>query len=226
VTRPSDSAAARAWRLGAATARELVPGGAAAEEAALAAERTRLAGELHAVVLPSLRRAIAEAETGGDLDRLAAHLRTVDLELERLMADRWPVVLEAFGLVRALEDLAERLEADGGPPVSIDVEVAGRRPPPNVERAAWRFAQVTLDNAIRHAAAGSIAIRIAADPGRLQLSITDDGRGFDTASPSRGSRGLLDTRHRAEAVGASVAVRSDLGRGTTATFDWPAPERG
>ncbi|HUQ78806.1 MAG TPA: hypothetical protein VM427_08070 [Patescibacteria group bacterium] len=74
--------------LGAATLRELWPGQAHLDEATRTAERTRLAGDLHAVVLPSLRRAIAEAEAGGDPDALARHLRTVDLELERLMADR------------------------------------------------------------------------------------------------------------------------------------------
>jgi len=103
---PGSNLAERLWALAVATGRELVPGQAAAEEAVLAAERTRLAGDLHAVVLPSLRRAIAEAEAGGDPEAVARHLRAVDLELERLMADRWPVVLEAFGLVRALEDLA------------------------------------------------------------------------------------------------------------------------
>jgi hypothetical protein len=125
--RTDDDATPGAWtpaRLRAvavATLRELVPGQAAASEATVAAERTRLAGDLHAVVLPGLRRAIAEAESGGDPDALARHLRTIDLELERLMADRWPVVLEAFGLVAALEDLAERIEADSRLAVQIDV---------------------------------------------------------------------------------------------------------
>src|SRR6185369_7847802 len=89
--------AERTWAFALATFRELVPGQSAAGEATAAAERTRLAGDLHAAVLPGLRRAIAEAETGGDPEALARHLRSVDLELERLMADRWPVVLEAFG---------------------------------------------------------------------------------------------------------------------------------
>src|SRR5205085_9476349 len=99
----------------------------AAKEASLAAERTRHAGDLHAVVLPTLRRAIADAEAGGDPDVLARQLRTVDLELERVMADRWPVVLEAFGLVAALEDLAEQVEAGGGPAVEPDVGRGGER---------------------------------------------------------------------------------------------------
>jgi signal transduction histidine kinase len=219
------SAAERARRLAVATVRELVPGQSAAEEASLAAERTRLAGDLHAVVIPSLRRAMAEAEAGGDPDTLARHLRTVDRELERLMADRWPVVLEAFGLVAALEDLAEQVETDAGLPVEIDVERAGERPPPTIERAAWRVAQVAIDNAVRHAAATMIRVTVAVDADRVRVTMADDGRGFDptTAGAIRaGARGLADANRRASDVGATVLIEPRTGGGTTVAFEWVA----
>jgi signal transduction histidine kinase len=224
---PLPSAAERAWRLAVATVRELVPGQSAAAEATLAAERTRLAGDLHAVVLPSLRRAMAEAEAGGDPDTLARHLRTVDRELERLMADRWPVVLEAFGLVAALEDLAEQVEADAGLAVEIDVERAGERPPPAVERAAWRVTQLAVDNAIRHAAAATIRLTVTVDADRVRLTIADDGRGFDPAAPGAiraGARGLADAKRRAADVGGAVLIEPRPGGGTTVAFDWTAHE--
>ena len=214
-----------AWALAAATLRELVPGQAAAEEATVAAERTRLAGDLHAAVLPGLRRAIAEAETGGDPDALAQRLRTIDRELERLMADRWPVVLEAFGLVAAIEDLAEQVEADDELRVEIDVDRAGERPPAAVERAAWRVAQLAVDNAVRHAAATTIAISVAVDAGRVVVAIGDDGRGFeaDPDVPSRrGARGLADATRRSVEVGATVRVETKPGGGTRVVFDWTA----
>jgi len=217
------STAERAKRLAGATLRELVPGQSAAEEASLAAERTRLAGDLHAVVMPSLRRAMAEAESGGDPDTLARHLRTVDRELERLMADRWPVVLEAFGLVAALEDLAEQIESDAGPAVEIDVERAGGRPAPAIERAAWRVAEIAVDNAVRHAAATTIRVTVAVDADRLRLVIADDGRGFDptrSGAIRAGARGLADANRRASEVGASVLVEGRSGGGTTVAFAW------
>jgi signal transduction histidine kinase len=222
---PLPSAAERAWRLAVATVRELVPGQSAAAEASLAAERTRLAGDLHAVVLPSLRRAMAEAEAGGDPDTLARHLRTVDRELERLMADRWPVVLEAFGLVAALEDLAEQVEADAGLAVEIDVERAGERPPPAIERAAWRVTQLAVDNAVRHAAATTIRLSVTVDADRARLTVADDGRGFDPAAPGAiraGARGLADAKRRAADVGATVLIEPRSGGGTTVAFDWTA----
>ena len=229
--RPSLPGADGLRALAVATVRELVPGMAAADAATVAAERSRLAGDLHAVVLPSLRRAIAEAESGGDAETLARHLRTVDLELERLMADRWPVVLEAFGLVAALEDLAERIEADGGPPVEIDVGPGSRagtdaaeRPPPAVERAAWRVAQLAVDNAVRHAAPSLIRVGIAVGPDRVELTVADDGTGFDPAAPGAvrpSARGLADATRRAASVGGGVVVEAASTGGTTVRFRWP-----
>ncbi len=191
------------WQLGIATLRELVPGQTAAEEATLA----------------------AEAEAGGDPDVLARQLRTVDTELERLMADRWPVVLEAFGLVAALEDLAERIETDTGRAVQIDVERAGDRPPPAIERTAWRVAELAVDNATRHADASDITVTVAVDPDRVSLAIADDGRGFDPGAPGAvrvGARGLADANRRALAVGATIRIESQAGGGTTVSFDWVA----
>jgi signal transduction histidine kinase len=216
--------AERTWSLALATANELVPGQSAAARATIEAERVRLAGDLHATVLPELRRAIADAESGGDPDLLARQLRSVDLELERLMADRWPIVLESFGLVTALEDLAERLEADGAPPITIEVERSDGRPPAPVERVSWRFAQVTLDNAIRHASATAITVRISVDATRLHLVVADDGVGFDPAESVRpAARGLVDASRRATSVGATVRIGPGPGSGSEAVLDWTAP---
>jgi len=206
-----------------AIVRELIPGQTDADDAAIEAERARLAGDLHAVVLPSLRRAIAEAEAGLPIETLADRLRAVDLELERLMADRWPVVLEAFGLVAALEDVAERTEAETGVQVVLEIEGASGRPRPEIERAAWRVAQLALDNAVRHAAASQVTIGLMVGPDLVRLSIADDGRGFDPADPIRpGARGLADLGRRASAVGGSVAIEAGEESGTIVRFDWPA----
>ena len=204
-----------------ASLRELVPGTRAAEEARATAERRDLAGDLHASVVPSLRRAIDEAEGNADPAIVLRHLRAADLELERLMADRWPIVLETFGLVAALEDLAERLEAGGSPPISIGVEGAETRPSQQVERAAWRFVQVALDNAVRHAAATAIEARVAISSASLRVTVEDDGRGFDPERPVRG-RGLADVRGAATEVGALVSVAALRPRGTSVDFRWPA----
>lgn len=213
-----------AWLLAGRTLRELVPGQTAAHDATVEEERTRLAGDLHAVVLPGLRRAINDAEAGGDPEVLARQLRAIDLELERLMAERWPVILEAFGLVAALEDLAERIEADGGPSVSLEIGViAVDRPPRAVERTAWRVAQVALDNAVRHADGSAITITITAEPRRVRLVLLDDGRGMDAASGAsvrKGGRGLADAARRAAEIGATLRIEPGPSGGTSVDFIW------
>jgi signal transduction histidine kinase len=214
-----------------ATLRELVPGEADAGAAAVDAERIRLAGDLHAVVLPSLRRAIAEVEAGGPAETLAERLHAVDLELERIMADRWPLVVETFGLVEALEDLAERTEAEAGVQVGLeiigpDADVRSGRPRPDIERTAWRIAQVALDNAVRHSAAREITLTVSVSPERIRLAIADDGRGFTSATATdavrSGARGLADLARRASAVGGSLAIDARQPSGTIVRFDWPA----
>ena len=206
-----------------AVVRELIPGQADADAATIEAERIRLAGDLHASVLPSLRRAIAEAEAGLPIENLAQRLRAVDLELERLMADRWPVVLVAFGLVAALEDLAERTEAEAPIQVVLEIGDSGGRPLPEIERTAWRVAQVALDNAVRHAAASQVGVRVSVSPDHVVLSIADDGHGFDAVGPVRtGARGLADLERRTAQVGASLAVGPGARSGTVVRFEWPA----
>ena len=147
------------------------------------------------------------------------------------MADRWPLVLETFGLVEALEDLAERTEAEAGVQVGLeivgpDADARGGRPRPDIERTAWRIAQVALDNAVRHAAAKEITLTVSVSPERIKLTITDDGRGFTSATAAdavrSGSRGLADLARRASAVGGSLAIDARQPSGTIVRFDWPA----
>jgi signal transduction histidine kinase len=147
------------------------------------------------------------------------------------MADRWPLVLETFGLVEALEELAERTEAEAGVQVGLeivgpDTDGRGGRPQPDIERTAWRIAQVALDNAVRHAAAKEITLTVSVSPERIKLTITDDGRGFTSATATdavrSGSRGLADLARRAAAVGGSLAIDARQPSGTIVRFDWPA----
>jgi signal transduction histidine kinase len=209
-----------------AIVRELIPGEADADDAAIEAERTSLAGELHASVIPELRRAIADAESGGTPDALADRLRAISAELDRLMTDRWPVVLDSLGLVAAMEELAERVERDSTVRVDLDVDSDdGTRPHRAVERAGWRIAQLAVDNAARHSGATSLRIRVAAGAGRVLLSVADDGRGMPGAVARRGGRGIPDMEASARAVGGRLRLEPGPVSGTIVTFAWPSSAR-
>ena len=116
---------------------ELVPGREAGRAEAVETERGRLAADLHAEVLPSLRRALAEAEAGGTVERLAADLRTAVDEVESLLLSRRSIVLEEIGLLAGVEWLAERVEERSE--VRIEIEVGGEEAGAgDADAAGWR----------------------------------------------------------------------------------------
>ena len=115
---------------------EVVPGREAGRAEAAESERGRLAADLHAEVLPSLRRALAEAEGGGTVERLAADLRSAVDEVEAMLLARRSIVLEEMGLLAGLEWLAERTEDRSDVRVEILVEGGPAAPPGTGARAA------------------------------------------------------------------------------------------
>ena len=150
---PVDRARRRSATLAAfprALADELLPTSAAMRRRGVEDERARLAEELHARILPDLRRAAEAAEaTGAPSDPLAVGLRRAVEDVEALMHARQSVVLEEYGLVAALEWLAERtqqrsplvveLELDGD---AVDDAAAISKP---VARAAFRIALLAME---------------------------------------------------------------------------------
>ncbi len=213
---------------------ELVPGRDVGRAEAVETERTRIAADLHAEVLPSLRRALVEAESGGTVERLAADLRSAVEEVESLLVSRRSIVLEEMGLRAAIEWLAERIEDRSAVRVEIEVErdtaIVGEavtRPPRDAERAAFRIAQLALDNVVRHVPEGVAVVTIAVAPTEIRLRIEDDGpsRPIDEAAAVRaGRRGIADMRAEAASCGGTLVVGAGRdGRGTAVAFDWREP---
>ena len=139
-----------------------------------------------------------------------------------LISELRPAVLEELGLRAALEALAERTRARYG----IDVTTAIRLTPssgaidPELETVVFRVAQEALTNAARHARADSIGVRLNRGNGGLQLSIQDDGDGFDTTEPTDGL-GLLGMRERVSLVGGRFELLSSAA-GTTVSVSLPS----
>lgn len=213
---------------------ELVPGRDVGRAEAIETERGRLAADLHAEVLPSLRRALADAEAGGTVERLAADLRSAVDEVESLLMARRSIVLEEMGLLAAIEWLAERVEDRSAVRVEIEVdggagdrdpteETGSTRPPRDVERAAFRIAQLALDNVVRHAPHSHASVTVAVAPSRLLLRIRDDGDGppVDEAAAARsGRRGIADMRAEAQACGGTLDIGPGHAGGTVVSFRW------
>lgn len=154
------------------------------------------------------------------LDEVEQHLRRMSHELR-------PTILDDLGLLPALEFLAQGLAARSG----IAIRVHGAAIPrllPAVETALYRVVQEALHNAVRHAHAVAIEVRLERGPGAVQLTVRDDGSGFDPAAAQRrrGARGLglAAMRERVSEAGGQFTVESAMGRGTEIRIIIPLEE--
>ena len=120
----------------------------------------------------------------------------------------------AHGLEQALRTHATAVQRRTGLVVVVDAEPLDRLPLP-VEESLYRIGKEALHNVVKHANASNATIRIVADGGRVRLSITDDGAGFDPDRVPRGHLGLIGMRQRMELVGGELRVESSSGSGTT-----------
>lgn len=203
--------------------------------AAQEGERARLARDLHDNVgqlltalqlqLEAMRRVGTAPVQQQTLDEALSIVRQILEQVRTLSLDLRPAQLDSLGLSAALRWYAERKIA-AVPGLALKFE-ARRLPPldPDVETTCFRIAQEALTNVLRHARAHEVTLTLAAEQGRLRLTLADDGTGFDVGEQYersiRGeSSGLLGMQERAALVGGRLEVRSDAG-GTRVLLDLP-----
>jgi PAS domain S-box-containing protein len=198
-----------------------------AEQAAVLEERQRLARELHDSVTQSLyilnllteagrRTATAGDLTGveGYLGRLGEIAQQALKEMRLLVYELRPLVLEREGLVGALQQRLDAVEGRAGVEARLLVETEVELAPP-VEEALYRIAQEALNNALKHAQATSVTVRMHTEGERVELEIADNGQGFDpNAIGDTGGLGLITMRERAEQLGGTLRILSAPGEGT------------
>ncbi len=232
---------------------------------AILEERQRLARELHDSVTqllfsitlhaqsidPAYRRDPVEGQRR--ISRLLvlsqqalAEMRTLLVELRPQVpgpgAAVFPAPLPGLrralqnGLPRALREYASGLAWDG---LQVEVDTAeypARNRGGEREEALYRIAQEALHNIVKHARARQVTVRLAESDGISQLTIQDDGIGFDPGFASeappdrpgrRGGLGLAIMRERAEALGGSLRIAVVPNRGTSIEVTIPVlPEHG
>lgn len=191
------------------------------------AERLRIARELHdelAQWLTAIKMDLSwlssrlprePAQLAERAERAKGMVDTTVAAVRRIAADLRPVMLDDLGLVAALEHLLHDLSQRTGVRVSLDADegvAAFGEPLPS---ALYRIAQEALTNVARHAQATEVKLSLKMDGEQLVMAVSDDGRGFDPATPGGGkSYGLLGIRERAYTLGGSASIESGIGRGT------------
>jgi ligand-binding sensor domain-containing protein/signal transduction histidine kinase len=204
-------------------------------EEAVAAERSRLARELHDAVTQTLFSASLIAETlprSWERDqekgwRLLRELRQLSrgalAEMRTLLLELRPAALVETSLSDLLHQLGEAASGRGGVPVKVVVEGECALSP-DVHIALYRIAQEALNNAIKHARAGQVTVNLRCTPfssvetegkqrEQVELVVSDDGRGFNLNEVPPDHLGLGIMSERAEAIGATLEIESGPGHG-------------
>ncbi|HET6693282.1 MAG TPA: histidine kinase [Pedococcus sp.] len=181
-------------------------------------ERRRLERNLHdgaqqrllavSMLLGQLERAPgADVRVQGLAEQAKAELERSLSELRELATGLHPAVLTDHGLAVALEGMAARAPV----PVELVVELT-RRAPPQAEVAAYYVISEALANAVKHAAAARVTVRVRGGGSALEVEVVDDGVG---GADVRGGSGLEGLADRLAALDGRLAVTSPLGEGTT-----------
>jgi signal transduction histidine kinase len=195
-------------------------------------ERQRLARELHDETGQALTsillglKAIEEAGNGQDVRQSLHELRELVVgtlqDVRRLAVELRPKALDDFGLVAALQRLAETFAEQTGIRVHVEAALGDARLAGETETAVYRIVQEALTNVIKHAQAETVSVVLTRKGDRVVAVIEDDGLGFDPADTRDERLGLLGMRERIALVDGQLSVESRPGEGTTIAVEVPS----
>ncbi len=207
--------------------------------AAAEQERARWARELHDETLQglaALRLGLASAARAGGLDTLEQAVRVAIGQLESdmaalraLISELRPPILDELGTKAAIEALVERAGRNG---FTVDTQVelayecgrASHRHTPELEITTYRIVQEALTNAVKNGHAARGVVEVIEGPTTIEVSIRDDGQGFDPTNRTDGF-GVLGMRERAALLHGTLDIESAPGQGTTVRCTLPVQRR-
>ena len=201
-----------------------------AEASARAAleERQRLARDLHDSVTQSLysvtllaevarRRAQAgdAAATLEQINRLGQLSQQCLREMRLLVYELRPAMVEEVGLIGALRQRLEAVEQRSGVSVQLAADDDSHIPP-GVQNELFRVAEEALNNALKHAHASCLTVRLHTHAEQIELEVADNGRGFDPdIAAGSGGQGLANMRERVTRLGGRFTIDTAPGQETT-----------
>jgi NarL family two-component system sensor histidine kinase LiaS len=195
------------------------------QELATLEERNRLARELHDSVKQQVfatamqvgaARALLDQNPEASKENLAEAeqlVRQAQQELTSLIRELRPAALEGKGLATALRDCVTDWSRQSHIPAEVRVRGERHLPLP-LEQALFRVVQEALTNIARHSGAKSVEVDLVWKWNEVSLTVSDNGRGFNTAAANGKGLGLQSMRERVEALGGHLEVKSKPGSGT------------
>ncbi|ADU95624.1 sensor histidine kinase [Geobacillus sp. Y412MC52] len=143
-------------------------------------------------------------------------VRSALSEVRRIIYDLRPMALDDLGLVPTLKKYLQTTE-EYNKGVHISFVHIGEeiRLPSRMEAAVFRLVQESVQNALKHAEARHIDVKMEVTCDHLLVSVKDDGKGFDPSVKKENAFGLIGMRERVELLGGTLDIRSKIGSGTT-----------
>jgi signal transduction histidine kinase len=196
----------------------------------LSSERERIAREIHDGVMQSLfsmslalevcKKGIYRdpTEVYQRLDELQDQLNMAAAELRRYIYDLKPARLSELGLASAVQYWIR--DVTSGTPVRGRFIIEGESPSLTAREEAclYRVAKEAVSNAVRHAGAKNVDVRLIHGPGWVKMTVNDDGKGFDPdMQQTSGGMGLRSIRDRVRGEGGELTIESARGEGTRIT---------
>jgi len=194
-------------------------------------ERRRISRELHdetgqalMVLRFQLEMLAGENENREATGKIREALELLDRTIEglrRTIARLSPRVLEEFGLSTAIRRQAQWLAKHGGMKASLEIPENWSSADHDVDVALYRSVQESLHNVAKHSQASKFSVRLEVATDRVTLQVEDDGVGFSRRSAHIRGFGLTGMRERAAALGGSMKIRSERGKGTSIQIQLP-----
>jgi two-component system sensor histidine kinase UhpB len=191
-------------------------------------ERRRLARDLHDEVNQALTAILlrlealshAAPDVSDEVSELKKLVNQAMAELLHLARQLRPTALDDHGLVPAIESQLRRFSAQTGVHAELHTTGDATGLDSDQEIVIYRVAQEALSNVAQHASAQRVELGLSANGHGVELTVRDDGRGFDTRVDTD-SLGLSGMSERARLLGGRLAVESNPGSGTALTLQVP-----
>jgi signal transduction histidine kinase len=191
-------------------------------------ERGRWARELHDETLQGLGalRVLLASGLRGSSEALEDAVREATSQLDSeiqslraLIAELRPAALDEIGVEAAIQGLAERVSATAGLAVDIQLSLSDARsanggPGSELESTIYRLVQEALTNVAKHSRAEHVRLSVIEQNGAVEVSVEDDGVGFDVGA-GHGGFGVPGMRERVAMIGGSFELSSAPGAGAT-----------
>lgn len=193
-------------------------------------ERKRVAREIHDGPAQSLANVVLrtevceklldmnKAEARKELQSLRETVKDSLQDVRRIIFDLRPMVLDDLGLIPALNRYAEKIKESYGVDVEIICTGKQRRLDSILEVALYRVIQESVQNAMKHAKATNVTIKLEIGKQNIVAVVTDNGIGFEAEAflrePKANNYGILGMKERVEILGGQFSVKSGPGKGT------------